>query len=159
MVVVKYVTIYTSIGIATSQTNTTSLTDFIMNTSLANWEIAFMTSHKHLSITIKTNLFTTRVTKANTRFHHFCFMSLWPLASQCMMFYMKEHKGDCWFIFKRLSGWCHFIYTLFCSHTKSLVIFTKGTFNVCCVIDVKGINIWIYCWKYKEGFGWSMYVF
>lgn len=74
----KYTYYSTSIGGATSQADSTTLTDFIINTRLTNWIIAFMTSHKNLSISINSNLFTTRVAEVNTRFHHFWFLVSTP---------------------------------------------------------------------------------
>jgi len=65
----------TSIGSGTSQADLTTLIDFIFKTSLANWEIALMTSHKHLPISIMSYLFTTRVAEVSSGFHHLWFWS------------------------------------------------------------------------------------
>lgn len=102
----------TSIGSGTSQADLTTLIDFIFKTSLANWEIALMTSHKHLPISIKSNLFTTRVAEVSSGVHHLWFWStlcwrakivlrltLWFSVYALMDFYMKEHKvieGGLW---------------------------------------------------------------
>jgi len=86
----------TSIGSGTSQADLTTLIDFIFKTSLANWEIALMTSHKHLPISINSNLFTTRVAEVSTGFHHLWFWSFGSL-SQCMLWWN--------FIWKSINSW------------------------------------------------------
>lgn len=83
------------------------LVDLMLKAILTNWEFAFMTSHKHLPIFIKSHLFPTSVAEGNIRLHHF--LVLHQLLSKgqngsisltdplllklCSYgFYMKDHK-------------------------------------------------------------------
>lgn len=122
-------------GSATPHADPMVLIDLMLKAILANWEIAFMTSHKHFPIIIKSHLFPTSVAEGNTRLHHLLVLhhllskgqnvSIYLtdplLLIQCSYgFYMKDHKpivqqcNGCawwrwwwWVLFMRLESQCH----------------------------------------------------
>ena len=137
-----------------------------------------MTSHKHLPISIKSNLFTTRVTEVSPGFHHLLVLvqimfkdqnvSLThPLPSKSMLLWIFIWKN-----INSLFGDSSVVRVRSFSEVRRLVSFIvwlthKGNIQrqtmrdekqrlvfvcVCFFFHTKKLKIWIYCGKYKEGF-------
>lgn len=108
-------------GSATPHADPMVLIDLMLKAILANWEIAFMTSHKHFPICIKSHLFPTSVAEGNTRLHRLLVshhllskgqnvsisLSDPLLLNQCSYgFYMKKHK-PIWGVEKAIVQQCN----------------------------------------------------